>query len=358
MAFASRLESTAKSVVTERRAIVAFAAYAALALALSAAVQRSINLSNWHPSQVQVLGPDTNGRHFPGGRILRLEITDRVFLPGSDREVTSEGPGCALGDASSLPPALTSSTAQEPFTRRDALRPGVPLPGRGTASILCLSGQAWQATPVPILDLAKAIQKNRTFTLRILYAPVDAAAHVVVRICSISEGRRRTNLELTQDGRDLTSTLCTAVLGVSRYWDLKFPGALRSSQPTDIVLTYDGDELAGYIDGTRNAHSLRLGPGAALVSRFKGVNPYNVGGYDVLYMMLVFAPLGALLRLGVRESTGRKPSTWIPMAAAVLLPPLLQEGIVSSVRGSPFHLASAILGCCLIAGGFLTSPVR
>jgi hypothetical protein len=98
-----------------------------------------------------------------------------------------------------------------------------------------------------------------------------------------------------------------------------------------------------------------LNPGATLVCRFKGVNPYNVRGYEILYMIMVFAPLGALLGFGVRKLACRKPSTWILMGAAVLVPSLLQEGVLSSVSGGPIRFDSAILGCCLIAGAFLLS---
>jgi hypothetical protein len=153
----------------------------------------------------------------------------------------------------------------------------------------------------------------------------------------------------------LTFTFRTAVLGVSRYWRLNLPGAFQNAEPRQIVLTYDGAELVGYIDGKRNAHSLRLNPGATLVCRFKGVNPYNVRGYEVLYMIMVFAPLGVLLGFGVRKLACGKPSTWILMGAVVLVPPLLQEGVLSSVSGCPIRLDTAILGCGLIAGAFLLS---
>lgn len=328
LAYASRLESRAEKLATTRPMIVAFATYAALTLAVSAMVQRSTYLSNWQPTHALLLGPTMHGQHWDGGKIYRLEVTDQVFSPGLAGEPAPNKQVCASQDA----------LASSPDT---------------TANNLCLSGKEWQQAPLPITALVKSIQKTHTFTLRILYAPINVAAPVAGRICSITDGSRGINLDLTQDQRDLTFTFRTAVLGVSRYWQLNFPSVFRNTQPTDIILTDDGAELVGYIDGKRNAHFLRLNPGAALVYRFKGINPYNVRGYEILYMITVFAPLGVFLGYGVRKLACQKPSTWILIGAAVLVPPVLQEGVLSSVSGCPFRLDNTILACGLIVGAFL-----
>lgn len=354
LAYASHLESRIQMLAPTRLIIVAFATYAALTLGISAAVQRSTNFSNWQPTHALFLGPHMSGQHLHEGRILRLEITDQVFSPGSAKESASDKQVCTFRDDLGLSPVPADPTTQELFAPRYAVRPGVsPWSRDETANILCLSGQEWQQAPLPIGALVKGIQKTNKLTLRILYAPVDAAAQVAGRICSISDGSQGINLDLTQHGKDLGITFRTAVLGVSRYWSLNLPGAFQNTEPRHIVLTYDGAELVGYVDGKRNAHTLRLNPGACLICRFKGVNPYNVSGYDILYMIMVFAPLGVLLGFGVQKLACRKPSTWILMGAAVLVPPLLQEGVLSTVSGCPFQFDRAILGCCLIAGAFL-----
>jgi hypothetical protein len=99
--------------------------------------------------------------------------------------------------------------------------------------------------------------------------------------------------------------------------------------------------------------SLPLHPGASLVSRFKGVNPYNIVGYDVLYEILVFVPLGVLLGFGIRKGALRKPSSGSLFCVGVFVPPFLQEVVWSSVNRCSFRFESVVLGCCLIASASL-----
>lgn len=350
--FAARLESFTEMLATTRRIIVAFVTYATLTLVISALVQRSITSSNWQPGSAQLMGPQMNGRHMKRARLSRLEITDHIFAAGSARGSASEKQLCTSLAALGLLPEATAPAMQKLLMSRHVVRAGVlPWSPDETANIVCLSGQEWQQTPLPIGPLVKDIQKTHTFTLRIIYAPADALA--AGRIVSISDNPQDINLDLVQEGRVLTVWLRTGVLGVSRYWSLNFPDTFQNGQPKEIFLTFDGAELVGYLDGKKNVHSLRLNPGAALVYRLKGVNPYHVRGYEILYMMMVFVPLGVFLRFGVQNPAGRNPSTWILIGAAILVPPLLQEGVLSSASGCPFHFESMILGCCLIAGAFL-----
>jgi len=151
----------------------------------------------------------------------------------------------------------------------------------------------------------------------------------------------------------MTITLRTAVLGTSRPWDHTFFGVFHDSNPTHILLTFDGANLIGYIDGRRYASTLRVNPGAAMVYLFKGVKSYNVRGYEVLYLIAVYAPLGVLLGLGTRRMDFRSPSYWILAAVAIGAPPILQEAAMSCACGCALQTARDILGCSMILGAFL-----
>lgn len=353
LAHASRLEAKAEQFLSTGRIIAAFVLYAALTLAVSAEVQRSTNLSNWQASHAILLGPGMSGQHSRRGRILRLEITNRAFLPGSAEESTSEKGERASSDAPVSSDGLSSPTAREILASRWNDSSGIArLSGNEPANSLRLTGQAWQGVPLPVSALVQGIQKTGKFTLRILYAPADVGANVSGRIVSIVDGSGHFDLDLNQHGKTLIFAFRTALLGVDQYWSLHLDGASKDTEPRNIILTYDGSDLASYVDGKKSSHSLRLNPGASLVCRLKGVNAYNVGGYAVLYDLFVFAPLGVLVGFGARRPASRKLASRILICTGLLLPPCLQEGVLSSVGDRPFQLENVIIGFSLIAGAF------
>lgn len=350
---ASRLEAKAEQFLSTGRIIAAFVLYAVLTLAVSAEVQRSTNLSNWQAPHAILLGPGMSGQHSQRGRILRLEITNRVFLPGSAEESASDKGECASSDAPVSSHGLSSPTSREILASRWNNPSAIArLSGNEPASTLLLTGQRWQEVPLPVSALVQGIQKTGKFTLRILYAPADVGANVSGRIVSIVDGSGRFVLDLNQHGKTLIFAFRTALLGVDQYWNLHLDEASRDTEPRNIILTYDGSDLASYVDGKKSSHSLRLNPGASLVRRLKGVKTYNVGGYAVPYDLFVFVPLGVLVGFGARRGTSRKLASRILICIGLLLPPCLQEGVLMSVAGRPFQLGNVIIGFSLIAGAF------
>jgi glycopeptide antibiotics resistance protein len=353
LAYASRSEAKAEQFLSTGRIIAAFVLYAALTLAVSAEVQRSTNLSNWQASHAILLGPGMSGQHSRWGRVLRLEITNRAFLPGSAEESASEKGQRDSTNGGASSHGLSGPTAREIAALRWNDSSAIArLSGNEPASSLRLTGQEWQRAPLPVSALVQGIQKTGKFTLRILYVPADAGANVSGRIVSIVDGSEHSALDLDQHGKTLTFAFRTALLGIDQYWNLHLDDASKNPEPQNILITYDGSDLTSCVDGKKGSQSLRLNPGASLVRRLKGVNAYNVGGYAVLYDLFVFAPLGMLVGFGARRRASRKLASRILICTGLLLPPWLQEGVLSSVAGRPFQLENVIIGFSLIIGTF------
>jgi len=200
---------------------------------------------------------------------------------------------------------------------------------------------------LPAATVLREVQKTNQLTLRIRFAPDDEAARASGVILAIPDHAGYDDVDLVQHGRDLIFSLRTSDLGKSRCWDLCLEDLFKGSEPREVVLTYDGANLAGYVDGRKASHPVRVSPGPILVGRFKGINPYNLRGYEIIYDLVVFVPLGVLLGFAVRKPFAQPFVRRIMLGSGLLFPPLLEELILAGVSGRPFQFGNFILGICL-----------
>jgi glycopeptide antibiotics resistance protein len=325
LSFASRGEGYLERILSPRRIVAIFVVYAALGCGISAGLQRSIHLRNGQPADTLRLGTGLGGWPSWRGRIFEVNLASKALRLEQSGEATRQGSERAPGYVA------------VPFPKDSEGRVDPP-PGTGLL-----------ATRV-----VQQIQKTNQFTLKIRCAPADVSANASGVILALPDLAGPDDFDLVQHGRGLTFALRTADLGKSVRWDLQLGDPFKTPEPREIILTYDGVNLAGYVDGRKAPRSLRLTPGAILVSRFKGVNPYNVRGYGILYDFLVFVPLGVLLGFAVRKPFSQPFCSRVLVASGLFLPSLLQEGILAGVSGRPFHSGNLILGICLSLGAWLT----
>ena len=302
-----------------------FLAYAALGCGVSAGLQESTHLRNWHPADTLRLGTGLGGRPSWPGRIFEVNLASKALRLEQSGQATRQRLERAPGYV------------------------GVPFPKDSEGLVDPPPGTGFLATRV-----VQQIQKTNQFTLKIRCAPADVSANASGVILALPDLDGPDDFDLVQHGRGLTFALRTADLGKSGRWDLHWGDIFKSPEPREIILTYDGVNLAGYVDGRKAPHTLRLTPGAILVSRFKGVNPYNVRGYGTMYDFLLFAPLGVLLGFAARKPFSQPFFSRVVLASGLFLPSLLQEGILAGVSGRPFHFGNLILGICVALGAWLT----
>lgn len=315
LSLASRWELRIERFLSGRRIVAIFAGYTALCCGVSAGLQRSTHLRNWHPSGTLHFGSGSIGPHSWRGRILGVELASRVSLQGPDRA-----------------PNYVA----------------VPFPDQNGGWAEPLPGAA-----LPAATVLREIPKTNQFTLRIRCAPDNVVAKAFGVILALPDHAGYDDIDLVQRGRDLIFSVQMPDLGNSRYWDLHMEDLFKGPEPREVVLTYDGANLAGYVDGRKASHSLRVCPGTILVSRFKGIKPYNLRGYEIMYDLLVFVPLGVLLGFAVRKPFAPPFVSRILLGSGLLAPPLLEESILAGVSGRPFQFGNLILGICLMFTAWL-----
>ena len=325
LSFVSGWEGGIERILSPRRIVAIFLAYAALGCGVSAGLQESTHLRNWHPADTLRLGTGLGGRPSWPGRIFEVNLASKALRLEQRGQATRQGSERAPGYV------------------------GVPFPKDSEGLVDPPPGTGFLATRV-----VQQIQKTNQFTLKIRCAPADVSANASGVILALPDLDGPDDFDLVQHGRGLTFALRTADLGKSGRWDLHWGDIFKSPEPREIILTYDGVNLAGYVDGRKARHTLRLTPGAILVSRFKGVNPYNVRGYGTMYDFLLFVPLGVLLGFAARKPFSQPFFSRVVLASGLFLPSLLQEGILAGVSGRPFHFGNLILGICVALGAWLT----
>ena len=323
--FASRWEGRLERILSPRRIVAIFVAYAALGCGVSAGLQRSTHFRNEHPADTLRFGTGLGGRPSWRGRIFEVNLASKALRLEQRGEATRQGSEGAPG------------IVAVPFPKDSE---GLVDPPPGTA--------------LPAARVVQEIQKTNQFTLEIRCAPADVSANASGVILALPDLAGPDDFDLVQHGRGLTFTLRTSDLGKSARWDLRLGDLFKSPEPREIILIYDGMNLVGYVDGRKTPHSLRLTPGAILVSRFKGVNPYNVRGYGTMYDFLVFVPLGIILGFAARKPFSPPFFSRALLGSGLLLPPLLEEGILAGVSGRPFQFGNLLLGICLSLGAWLT----
>jgi len=313
LSIASHCEGRLERILSPHRIVAMFVAYAALGCCVSAGLQSSALLRNGHPAGTLLLGEGLGGRPPWSGRILEVNLSSKPFR--------LEASGRASRQGSERPPGM------------------VDLPLGAT---------------LPAARVVQEIQRTNQFTLQIRCATADVPANTYRLILALPDLAGPDDFDLVQRGKGLIFTLQTTGLRKVIRWDLRLGNLFKGPEPREIILSYDGVSLVGYVDGRKTPHSLRLSPGAILVSRFKGVNPYNARGYEILYDFLVFAPLGVLLGFAARNPSSQVFFSMVLLGCGLLSPPLLKEGILADVSGCPFQPGNLILGICLSLGAWLT----
>jgi hypothetical protein len=164
---------------------------------------------------------------------------------------------------------------------------------------------AWLQTREPARRLISGIDGRSQFTVGITVASAEVEQAGPARIVTLSADSYQRNLTLGQSGPDLSIRVRTPATGLNGTMpQFLFPDVFTDRLPHRLVVTYDGFELAAYVDSPESCRALQLRPSVTLVRSFLLTDWWEVRlgrasqiQYQILSALLLFTPLGLFLAL-------------------------------------------------------------
>jgi hypothetical protein len=354
--FLSQVDAALGAFLTWRRAALALVVYFVCWFAISAHLQKQTRLSNWDPHCLLTVGNDAAGQRSMGwqGEVLELQLWDRA-LP--DTLATDLMAGGAPNDSSAVPVAAYAFTGSPPF--RDQMKSLPELswtsgtPARADPNELMLDGKSWLASEAPASDLVADLQRTNQFAVRVVCRPTQAAGSADGRIVSLSRPSGLVDLTVRQEDANLVFWFRNPLSVKHALLAWYVPNVFATPQRRDILYSYDGSNLSLFIDGKRESHVYRLGPGTGLARMLRRVKPVELDGYADIYYAAVFSPAGVLLGIAARRLSARNIAGWSSLVFGLLAPPWLLEHLLISESGRFFSLQYVLLSLVLLCGSAL-----
>jgi VanZ family protein len=222
-----------------------------------------------------------------------------------------------------------------------------------------LSSKRWLETTTPPTFMIDSIRKTSQFTLSMKVAAAEIWQHGPARILSLSENPYVRNLTIGQDKADLIFRIRTRLTGHNGSSpELIVPNVFTDTSSHRILVVYDGRYFRVYIDDVDRSFSLEMvdvaimNPGVMFKSLFSSALPHyfavnlsliNTFAYKILYLALVFLPMGAVVGLITLIMRGRL-RTFGPLAVIwILLPAITLEWVFASARTSGMEFDNIII---------------
>jgi hypothetical protein len=282
VAFASSLRMK----TSPRRLAGIIAAWGAIALMVSGALQTRTQLSNWGVDYPLLIGNEETGDRPWRGRVLTLTLVDAPTAVASVRRF-ADGEDVALPGMTIAAFDLTAGT---PYTDAAGNVPELRAVHR--------AGTSWLRSDGPAATLARRLRASNAFTIRARVASDDSSQDYAARIVSNSVSTRRRNFTLGQEGDDLVVRLSTPVTGDDgARVQMHLPDVFSTKEIRDILVTYDGATLLAAVHAGHAVSRMALGPGSAVgasIVRYE-INAEQVPLFDIAYLAALFLPPAAAI---------------------------------------------------------------
>jgi VanZ family protein len=349
------VEGALKRILTPRRTAWVVPVYFVLWFAASIHLQKETQPSNWDPSCPLVVGNTAAGRQASGwkGEMARLEFWNRPLpddqakrLTAGDRTTVDSISPVATYDFSREAPFLDEQSHLSDLAWKSVAAPA-PNPGG-----IILDGKSWLASTSPVTPLVINIQQSKQFSIHVICTPAFTDG-IDSRIVTISRASGLMDLDLRQDDVNLVFWFRSPLSASHSILAWYIPNVFVPNQKRDILFSYDGANLYAYINGQRENREYELGPGTSLARLIRRVKPSELVAYKYVYYALLFFTGGILLGIAGRRLDLRRFVTYIALAAALLIPPILLELILVHVSGRMRSMGDIVVGFCLALGGSL-----
>ena len=351
----SAVDSALGRMLTPQRAAWLIPLYFVVWFGASGQLQRQTQPSNWDLNGPLVVGNTAAGRQASGwrGEIDRLEFWNRPLPDDLARRLTA-GERTMIDASASLAEYEFSATA--PFRDRRGYLPDLnwksnPPPALNPGAIV-LDGKSWLISASPVTPLVMNIQESRQFSIHVICTPAIGEG-MDARIATISRASGPMDLDLRQDDANLVFWFRSPISVSHSILAWYISNAFVPGEKRDILISYDGANLSAYINGQRENREYELGPGTSLARLIRRVKPSELIAYKYVYYALLFFTGGILLGITCRRLNLRSVITYLPLAAAILIPPVLLEIILVHVSGRARSIGDMVIGFCLALGGSL-----
>ena len=344
--------------LTRQSLLAAYVLYITAVFFVSVPLQRATGVTNWDDSFSLVVGNERTGDRQWQGQVSRLAIAGsamneseaaRVFRRGSQH--VSFGPyalgsygfsefGSSEDELGLLPPLRWSACAAD----------------AATANAVRIREGRWLESASAGAQVTRAIVSAGQFTVSVWLTAQDLAQSGPARIVSISADPLARNLTLGQEGDSLVVRLRTPLTGENgQRPELVAPGVFAPGRVQHILVTYDGAVLSLFVDGRRHAHALEMGPGAAVAGQFARLNPYDLRGFNWLYLLIALGLPGAVVGVIVqREQLSLAPRA-LAIAVGTVVPALALEAMLHRISGQPIGAEDLSIGPSVALGSALVS---
>jgi hypothetical protein len=349
----ARCESLLEARLTPRRGYFILLIYFALCFAASSLLQRDTRLNNWRADALLVVGNDASGKFPWRGTVNTVQLWDLALRKevaqqlSAGQAVDTGNPGLLVDyDFSAGPPFRN----QRQISSELAWAPRAPV--TSGSGVLVLDGATWLTSPAAVPDLIAHLEKTNQFSLRVLCTPEQGGGSEG-RIVSISQPAGFADLTLRQEDASLVFWFRNPLSANRAILAWYFPGVFSVGRTRDILYTYDGSNLALFIDGKDVTLTYRLGPGTALAKSLRTVRSGELEGYNYIYYALIFCPPGVLLGIAARNLSPSRALAFLWLAGGILIPAVLLEWILVSTSGRSFSLDHLGLSVLLAVASFL-----
>jgi len=318
------------------RTFIVLLIYFALWFPASFHLQKTTRLSDWRSDALLIVGNDASGKFPWKGTVNAMQIWD-LALRGEVAQHLSAGQATDNADPGLL--VDYDFSAGPPFRNQRQISseltwfPGAP--ATSASGLLLLDGASWLTSRVPVPDLIGNLGKTNQFTLRVQCTPAQGTGGDG-RIISISQPSGFPDLTLRQEDSSLTFWFRNPLSANHSILAWVVPGVFAAGRTRDILYTYDGSNLALFIDGKEQPQTYRLGPGTALAKTVRFVKPAELEGYNYIYYILVFLLPGAILGLAARTFPRRRIAAFLWLASGFLIPAISLEWLLVSTSGRSF----------------------
>ncbi|MGD0544780.1 MAG: VanZ family protein [Candidatus Acidiferrales bacterium] len=348
----SRWEAALRSWLTPGRIAVLLFIYFLAWFGLSARLQTRTRLSNWYTDCLLFLGNEATGQNSWQGEVETLQIGDRAITDSAALQLSS---GQISGDA--VPWRVEYEFKNSPpyndvhgFLPALDWTPATPVPAATDA--LVLNGESWLSSGSPITGLIGNVQKSSQFAIHIICSA--AVPHIGTgQIISISRSPSFTDLTVKQDEANLVFWFRSPLSAKRAILAWYVPNVFTDSRPRNIVYSYDGANLALYVDGKKSTRLYHLGPGATLAKLLRKIRPSELEGYNDIYCVLVFFPAGIILGIAAERRIQSNAMIILSLALYSVASALLLELILVRVSGRPFSISNFLFSALLVVAGFL-----